>query len=128
MTETDVGQIAALLAFASALYTAVCAVVGAGVLGRPRRPEFLRSAVRGVAATGALVALMTGALLYALWTHDFNVAYVAEHSNLEEARVYNLTALWAGQSGSLMLWCIMLSLFAGLVVWQNRGRNRELMP
>jgi len=32
MTETDFGQIVALLAFATALYTLVCAVVGAGVL------------------------------------------------------------------------------------------------
>ncbi len=129
MTETDFGQIAALLAFASALYTVVCAVAGAGVLGRPRRPALVHSAARGVVATGVLVALTAGALLYALWTHDFNVVYVADYSNLEESRVYDLTSLWAGQSGSLMLWCLMLSIFAGVVVWQHRGgRNRELLP
>ncbi len=129
MTETDFGQVAALLAFASALYTVVCAAIGAGLREWPRRPALVRSARRGVVATGALVALTAGALLYALWTHDFNVVYVAEHSNLEESHVYDFTSLWAGQAGSLMLWCLMLSIFGGLVVWQNRGeRNRALMP
>jgi len=132
MTETDFGQIVALLAFATALYTLVCAIVGAGGRGRPRRPDLVRSAARGVAATGVLIALTIGALLYALWIHDFNVAYVTDHSNLEESHVYDLTSLWAGQSGSLMLWCLMLSIFAGVVVWRNRdfrhGRYRELMP
>jgi len=132
VTETDFGQIVALLAFASAVYTVICAVLGAGWRGRPRRPELARSAARGVAATGVLIALTIGALLYALWIHDFNVAYVTDHSNLEESHVYDLTSLWAGQSGSLMLWCLMLSIFAGVVVWRNRdfrhGRYRELMP
>ena len=69
MTETDVGQIAALLALGSALYSVLAAATGA----RLRRPELVRSAARGVVATGGLIALMTGALLFALWTHDFPV-------------------------------------------------------
>src|SRR5579875_3208108 len=125
MTETDVGHIAALLALASAVYTAVVAVLGA----RLRRPELVRSAQRGVIATGALIALMAGALLYALWTHDFGVKYVFDYSNREVPAVYNLSSLWAGQAGSLMLWCLLLNLFAVAALWQNRaGRNHELMP
>src|ERR671932_124933 len=125
MTETDVGQIAALLALGSALYSVLAAAAGA----RLRRPEVVQSAARGVLATGGLIALMTGALLYALWTHDFAVSYVAEYSNLEVPRIFNVSSLWAGQAGSLMFWCLLLNIFAALVLWQNRGgRNRELMP
>ena len=125
MTETDIGHIAALMALASAVYTVLAAALG----GRFKQPELVRSAARGVVATGALIVLMAGALLYALWTHDFGVTYVAQYSNLETSPIYNISSLWAGQAGSLMLWCLLLNLFAGLVLWQNRrGRNRELMP
>src|ERR671938_96682 len=125
MTETDVGQIAALLALGSALYGVLAAAAGA----RLRRPELVQSAARGVLATGGLIALMTGALLYALWTHDFAVSYVSQYSNLEVPPIFNVSSLWAGQAGSLMFWCLLLNLFAMLVLWQNRGgRNRELMP
>src|SRR2546421_723706 len=125
MTETDVGQIAALLALGSALYSALAAAAGA----RLHRPELVRSAARGVVATGCLIALTAGALLYALWTHDFAVAYVATYSNLEVPRIFDVSSLWAGQAGSLMFWCLLLNVFAALVLWQNRGgRNRELMP
>jgi cytochrome c-type biogenesis protein CcmF len=125
MTETDVGQIAALLALGSALYSVLAAAAGA----RLRRPELVQSAARGVLATGGLIVLMAGALLYALWTHDFAVSYVAQYSNLEVPPIFNVSSLWAGQAGSLMFWCLLLNVFAALVLWQNRGdRNRELMP
>src|ERR687888_664350 len=117
MTETDVGQIAALLALGSALYGVLAAAAGA----RLRRPELVQSAARGVLATGGLIALMTGALLYALWTHDFAVSYVAQYSNLEVPPIFNVSSLWAGQAGSLMFWCLLLNIFAALVLWQNRG-------
>ena len=128
MTETDLGHISAMLALACAAYTAVAAAAGA----RLRRPGLVRSATRGVIATGGLIALMTGALLYALWTHDFAVKYVAQYSNLEVPRVFDLSSLWAGQAGSLMFWCLLLNLFAALALWQNRGRlgggTQALMP
>jgi cytochrome c biogenesis factor len=98
MTETDLGHVAALLAFASAAYSAGSAVAG----GCLRRPALVRSAARGVVAAGCLVALMTGALLYALWTHDFTVAYVAEYSNLEMPHLYTLSAP-VGVAGSTIL-------------------------
>jgi len=125
LTETDIGQVAALLALASAAYSAVAAGLGA----RLRRPELVRSGMRGVVATGLLILLTAGSLLWALWTHDFAVTYVFDYSNRESAQIYNLSSLWAGQAGSLMLWCLMLNLFAGVVLWQNRGgRNRALVP
>src|SRR4051812_32233766 len=103
MTETDIGHLSALLALAVAVYSAISAVAGALL----RRPPLVRSAMRGVVATGVLVVVMAGSLLYALWTHDFAVKYVADYSNLEVSRVFDLSSLWAGQAGSLMLWCLL---------------------
>ncbi|HET6765562.1 MAG TPA: heme lyase CcmF/NrfE family subunit, partial [Longimicrobiaceae bacterium] len=41
---------------------------------------------------------------------------------------YKVTGLWAGQTGSLVFWALLLSLFSSVLVLQNRRRNREFMP
>ena len=41
---------------------------------------------------------------------------------------YKVAALWAGQEGSLLFWTWLLSIYSALVVWQNRRKNRQLMP
>src|ERR687883_366488 len=69
MTETDVGQIAALLALGSALYSVLAAATGA----RLRRPELVQSAARGVLATGGLIALMMGYQVFFLGLISFVV-------------------------------------------------------
>lgn len=125
MQETDVGQIAAYIALACAIYAALAAAIGAKL----RRPEVVRSARRAAVATLGAVVVMAGALLYALWTHDFGVSYVVDYSNREEAPLFNFTSLWAGQAGSLMLWCLLLGVFTIAVLWQGRnGRWREFTP
>ncbi len=125
MQETDIGQIAAHIALVCAVYAAVAAAIGAKL----RRPEVVRSAGRAAIATLVAVVVMAGALLYALWTHDFGVSYVVDYSNREEAPIFNFTSLWAGQAGSLMLWCLLLSIFTLVVLRQGRGgRWREFTP
>ncbi len=100
MTEADIGQVAGLLALVCAAYACIGSVIGAGLPKRwNRRPALLRSASRAVVATGILVAVSTGALLYALWTHDFSLKYVADYSNLEVAPAFDISSLWAGQAG-----------------------------
>ncbi|MEE9610486.1 MAG: heme lyase CcmF/NrfE family subunit, partial [Desulfatiglandales bacterium] len=37
-------------------------------------------------------------------------------------------AFYAGQAGSLLFWAWLLSLFAFIVIWQNRERNRDVLP
>jgi cytochrome c-type biogenesis protein CcmF len=130
MTEADIGQAAGLLALVCAAYACLGSVIGAGLPKRwNRRPALIRSASRAVVATGILIAISIGALLYALWTHDFSLKYVADYSNLEVAPAFNISSLWAGQAGSLMFWCLLLNAFAIAALWQNRGgRNSELMP
>ena len=42
--------------------------------------------------------------------------------------MYTITSLWASQPGSLLLWLTVLAACGALVTYQNRNRNRELMP
>jgi len=76
----------------------------------------------------ALVTLAGGLLTYALVTGDFSLKYVAHNSSLRTPLYYRITGLWAALEGSLVLWEWMLVMFGGLVVWQHRRRQTELMP
>ncbi len=47
-------------------------------------------------------------LLYLLLTGDMHVDYVASYTSRDLHWVYKISALWAGQSGSLLLWSFIL--------------------
>lgn len=45
-------------------------------------------------------------ILYFLLDNNFNINYVYSHSAIQLAVIYKISALWAGQEGSLLLWTI----------------------
>jgi cytochrome c-type biogenesis protein CcmF len=57
------------------------------------------------------VLFAAGALVYAAMTNDFSVAYVKEHSNRALPAAYKFAALWSGQEGSILFWCLLLSAY-----------------
>ena len=48
------------------------------------------------------ISLATLGLIVAFLSNDFAVAYVARHSARNLPLIYKVSALWAGQSGSLL--------------------------
>ena len=44
-----------------------------------------------------------------LFTNDFSVAYVAQHSNSRLPLAYRVAGVWGGHEGSLLLWTLMLA-------------------
>ena len=96
--------------------------------GRRRDRRLMQSAANAVLAAFATVLVAVFALEYALVTHDFSLAVVVDHTTRQLPFFYLLTALWASQPGSLLLWLTVLSGAASLVIVQNRRRNRELLP
>ena len=59
-------------------------------------------------------------LAYALLTYlfaidDFSIAYIASHSNTKLPIYYKLPAVWGGHEGSLLLWVVVLGIWATLV-------------
>ena len=121
---TDIGNYALVLALVMTFYSAVVSGLGAKI----RRVGLIESAERGVYAATALLTVTVLALLYALVTRDFQIEYVAEYTDASLPLFYTLTALWAGQAGSLLFWGWLLVLFAAIVIYQNRKRNSELTP
>ncbi|MFB6266283.1 MAG: heme lyase CcmF/NrfE family subunit, partial [Halodesulfurarchaeum sp.] len=66
-----------------------------------------------LAAAAVLAAL--GLLIWYFLTDAFRIAYVAENSMRSQPLPYKLSALWSGQSGSLLLWTGFLAVFAAVV-------------
>ncbi len=78
--------------------------------------------------TCLLVVFATLILTSELLNSNFDIDYVAHYTSLETPAIYKLTALWAGQEGSLLFWLFILSLYCGIVVIQNQNRHYKLMP
>ena len=121
---TWLGSIALLFALPVSVYAAGAALRG----GRTGTFSLMRSAEHAALVNFALLSLAAGALIYAFVTRDFSVEYGASYSSRDLPLAYTVAALWGGQKGSLLFWAWMLGLFSSLVVWQNRSKNRELMP
>src|SRR5215470_8682702 len=120
----ELGRLATCLALLCAVFAVGASIVGA----RRRRRDVVRSAEHAAYAVFVLVAVAAAVLLHALLTHDFSLEYVATYSSSTLPTNYVVAALWGGQKGSLLFWALMLTFFTTLVQWQNRERNRELMP
>jgi cytochrome c-type biogenesis protein CcmF len=91
------------------------------VLGLYRkRSDLKRFGDRGVLASFALFTLASIYLLYLFLTHNFNNLYVATHSNRSLPLAYLISAFWAGQEGSLLLWGWLTSLSTLIVVRKTK--------
>jgi cytochrome c-type biogenesis protein CcmF len=118
----ELGQLALCFALALSLVMAVSGLLGAGT-----QPISLpaRGIVHG-AAMGLLVfvALAFGTLTYAFVTSDFSIADVANNSHTLKPLVYKISGVWGNHEGSMLLWVLVLSLYAGLVSALRRGGDR----
>jgi cytochrome c-type biogenesis protein CcmF len=103
--------------------------VGASLAGAASgRPELIVSARRAVYALAGLLALAFGVLEAAFLRSDLRFALVAQGSSSDTPAFYKATAMWATQAGSLLLWALLLSLFAATVLHLTRRSLRAIAP
>jgi cytochrome c-type biogenesis protein CcmF len=121
---TQIGEVALWVAFILGLWGAALGFSG----GRRGRGDWVLSAERSIYAVFGLIAVASAAIITAFVRNEYGYRYVAGYSNRELGLFYKITGLWAGQTGSLVFWALLLSLFSSIVVYQNRRRNREFMP
>ncbi|MBI3089890.1 MAG: heme lyase CcmF/NrfE family subunit [Candidatus Tectomicrobia bacterium] len=120
----ELGSSALVVAFLVAVYATVAPLLGV----RRGSAVLVRSSEQAVYALFGLLTISSLCLVYLLLTRNFQVEYVASYSNRAMNPFYTVAAFWGGQKGSLLLWAWMLSIFAMVVMLQNRQRNRDLMP
>jgi cytochrome c-type biogenesis protein CcmF len=118
------GYAALILTFVIAVYTASAAIVG----HRSGSQRLVTSASYGVYSIFALLSTASTTLIYLFVVGDYSVKYVQSYSDRSMPLFYKATAMWGGQDGSLLFWVWVMSTWAAIAVYQNRNRNKELMP
>ena len=104
----ELGHFALIVAFFVALVQGVLPLVGA----HQGRTAWVAVARPAAVAQALLLAFAFGCLMTAFVQNDFSVLYVAHHSNSLLPLPYRMAAVWGGHEGSLLLWVVMLVLWA----------------
>ena len=104
----ELGHFALILALCVALVQGILSLLGA----HQRWLQWIAVARPAAVAQAVLMAVAFGCLISAFVHNDFTVLYVAQHSNTLLPLPYRVAAVWGGHEGSLLLWVVMLSLWA----------------
>ena len=106
-------------ALRAALLFAALGVAASAFAARYRDVRGLRSARWCALVVLALVVLADLAMMGALATHDFRIAYVASNNALETPLFYSVISLWAALEGSILLWTLVLAGATAFVAWRG---------
>jgi cytochrome c-type biogenesis protein CcmF len=118
------GSYALLLAFLCGVYA-----FGAGIAAIiTRKPLLIKSARHAGMAVCVLIWMGFASLAYLFYSDNFSMAYVVEHSNRSLPWYFKMSAMWAGQQGSLLMWSFLLSIYVFSVLFSYRNKHLELMP
>lgn len=72
-----------------------------------------------------MLATSFATLLWAFYSNDFTLQYVASNSNSLLPWYYRLTAVWGAHEGSLLLWVLIQSIWTIAVATFSRGMPQE---
>lgn len=76
----------------------------------------------------AISIIVTGIiLLYLIWGHFFEYAYVFKHSSVLMPGRYIITCFWAGQEGSFLLWAILIAAFGFIALYRSHRLEGGVM-
>ena len=119
-----VGSACLAIGLLTALYAAAASLYGA----RSGRREWVTSGRRAIYCLAALTVTAFAILEAAFLRSDFSYALVAEGSSTDTPGFYKVTAVWATQDGSLLLWATLLALFSSAVLYLTRRSLRDIAP
>ena len=117
MTLTWLGRVALDVAFLAC----VGGVVAQVRTLRGRAPRAMAFAVAALVGMVGAVAVMQ----FALVTHNFSLAYVAENNATFTPLIYSITGMWSALEGSLLLWALILTALTVAVVRHYRDESRD---
>ncbi|MCK4489506.1 MAG: heme lyase CcmF/NrfE family subunit [Anaerolineales bacterium] len=103
--------------------------IGAAFYGEKKKKKvWILSAKQAMALVFPLLTISVGSLVYLLLTNHFEIVYVAKVSSLSMPDYLKITALWGGQSGSLLFWSWLLAGFISAVTLRKWDRDQDLLP
>jgi len=118
----EIGHFALVLAFVLSLVQSVVPVWGA--LRHDQRMMAVAPPVAGMMFL--LVGISFAALTMAYIASDFSVLNVYQNSHSAKPMLFKITGVWGNHEGSLLLWVLILVLFAALVAAFGRNIPPEL--
>ncbi len=119
----ETGHYALVLAFALSLVLTVIPLWGV-----VSRDQTLMNVARPAAfAMAGFTALSYGALTWAYVTSDFSVLNVLQNSHSSKPFMYQISGVWANHEGSMLLWVLILAVFAALIAWRGRHMPQRLL-
>jgi len=120
-------QLGQFLVLASLFFATLGCVTGfvAGLRGGERAWKVTRNAALGFASSMIAANLL---MVYALLSHDFSVAYVAEVGSRSTPVYFTIVSLWASLNGSILFWGGVLGVYTAAMVLNIGDKHREYMP
>jgi len=118
----ELGHMALILAFALAVAQSILPVLGAA------RNDSRLMATGDVSSVGIclFIAISFAALVWAYATSDFSVVNVWQNSHSQKPFLFKITGTWGNHEGSMLLWVLILALFAAAVSVFGRSLPEKL--
>lgn len=120
----EIGFTGAFLALLACLYAIVAALYGAW----KHQDSWVVSGRNAAIATFPLLFISCAMLVIALMNGHYQINYVRSTTDPSTPDFYRFTALWGSQQGSLLFWCLTMSVFIMLAMVFNWRKERRLMP
>ncbi|MEE8465707.1 MAG: heme lyase CcmF/NrfE family subunit, partial [Dehalococcoidia bacterium] len=117
----DLGSISLWIALALAAYSTIGSVAGKLRLS----PALVESAQSAAYAAVLALLVATLGLVIAFISHDFEIAYVAAHSDLAMPNRFTWVAFYAGNEGSLLYIATILSIMSAVAIWRSPERFKD---
>lgn len=114
-----------VLALVVALVSAACLI--GGVKGR--REGLVNAGYLLVFANTLLLTACIAIILVCFLTENYSLAYVVSNYPVTDSLLkplYEVSAVWAGRQGSLLLWTWLISLYASVVAWKRMHATDDL--
>ena len=116
------GRVALTLALVFSVASVVFLFMGV----RWNRKDFQRNGYYAVYGFFLSTVIASAVLLQAFLKGDFSFGYVAENSDTTLSTFYRIAGFWAGQSGSFLLWLLLLAIVVIILAVVDLNRLERL--
>lgn len=115
------------------LYVALAATALAGALAVfaawKNRTDILDAARNAVLVAAGFTTLAVAGLVYAFVLGDYQLEYVWSNSDRDMPLFYKIGALWGGQSGSILFWAWLATLYGvGVAIRHRNDETKQMAP
>lgn len=118
------GNASIYIGLALTIYSITAFIIGI----KTKKQILINSGKGGVIAVFICMVVANVVMLYLLATSQFQYEYVSNYTSSELPLFYKLSALWAGNSGSLMLWSFFLTMYTMMVVVSRKMQGNPMVP